>query len=67
MQVGLVGYIVLYTQVHAGAAYVGAILAAMGVYPTIAVILAWAGGNAGGSLKRGVALAMVIGISNLGG
>lgn len=65
--VSLVGYIVLYTQTSPGASYAGAVLAAVGVYPTIAVDLAWASSNAGGDLKRGVVLAMVIGIGNLGG
>lgn len=65
--VSLIGYIVLYTQTAPGKAYVGAILAAVGVFPTIAVDLAWAGGNAGGDVKRGVVIAMVIGIGNLGG
>ncbi|KAG1821029.1 uncharacterized protein BJ212DRAFT_1297483 [Suillus subaureus] len=41
-------------------------LAAAGNYPTVLVILTWAGSNAGGDLKRGVVLAMVIGINNLG-
>jgi hypothetical protein len=63
----MVGYIILYTQTKPGPAYVGTVLAAMGVFPTIAVDLAWAGGNAGGSMKRGVVIAMVIGIGNLGG
>jgi hypothetical protein len=65
--VSLVGYIVLYTQTGPGASYVGAVLAAVGVFPTIAVDLAWAGSNAGGDMKRGVVLAMVIGLGNLGG
>ncbi|KAH7888879.1 major facilitator superfamily domain-containing protein [Phlebopus sp. FC_14] len=65
--VSLVGYIVLYTQSGAGASYAGAVLACVGVYPTIAVDLAWAGSNAGGDLKRGVVIAMVIGLGNLGG
>ncbi|TFY79899.1 hypothetical protein EWM64_g4113 [Hericium alpestre] len=65
--VSLIGYIVLYTQEAPGAGYAGAVIACMGVYPTIAVNLAWAGGNAGGALKRGVVIAMVIGIGNLGG
>jgi MFS family permease len=51
--VSLIGYIVLYTQTRPGAAYAGAVLAAMGVYPTIAVDLAWAGGNAGGDVRKG--------------
>ncbi|KAF9237555.1 MFS general substrate transporter [Melanogaster broomeanus] len=65
--VSLVGYIVLYTQSNASASYAGTVLAAVGVYPTIAVDLAWAGSNAGGDMKRGVVIAMVIGLGNLGG
>ncbi|KAG1866133.1 MFS general substrate transporter [Suillus subluteus] len=65
--VSLVGYILLYCSVQAGPSYVGACLAAAGDYPTVAVALAWAGSNAGGDLKRGVVLAMVIGFGNLGG
>lgn len=65
--VSLVGYILLYCSVRAGPSYFGACLAAAGVYPTVAIVLAWAGSNAGGDLKRGVVLAMVIGIGNLGG
>lgn len=52
---------------HAGVAYAGAVIAACGVFPSIAVVLAWAGGSAGGEVKRGVAIAMTIGIANLGG
>ena len=65
--VSMIGYIVAYVTSEPGPGYAAAIIAATGVYPTIAVILAWAGGNAGGDLKRGVVLAMVIGIGNLGG
>lgn len=65
--VSLVGYIVLYTQHSASASYAGTVLAAVGVFPTIAVDLAWSSSNAGGDTKRGVVLAMVIGLGNLGG
>lgn len=65
--VSLVGYIVLYTQSGSAASYAGAVLAAVGVFPTIAVDLAWASSNAGGDIKRGVVVAMVIGLGNLGG
>ncbi|KAG1896882.1 major facilitator superfamily domain-containing protein [Suillus fuscotomentosus] len=64
--VSLVGYILLYCSVRAGPSYVGVCLAATGYYPTIPIIMAWTGSNAGGDLKRGVVLAMV-GFSNLGG
>ncbi|KAF8199780.1 major facilitator superfamily domain-containing protein [Mycena galopus ATCC 62051] len=50
-----------------GAGYAGAVLSAVGVYPTIAVNLAWAGSIAGGDVRRGVVIAMVIGLGNLGG
>ncbi|KAG2369022.1 major facilitator superfamily domain-containing protein [Suillus spraguei] len=63
----LVGYIMLYCSIRAGPSYAGACLAAAGTYPTIPIILAWAGSNAGGDLKRAVVLAMVIGLGNLGG
>jgi hypothetical protein len=63
----MTGYILLYCDGRAGPSYAGACLAAIGIYPTIAVDLAWAGSNAGGDLKRGVVIAMVIGIGNLGG
>ncbi|KZP18735.1 MFS general substrate transporter [Athelia psychrophila] len=65
--VSLVGYIVLYNTDKPGVGYVGAVLATVGVFPTIAVNLAWAGGNAGGDMKRGVVIGMVIGVGNLGG
>ncbi|KAF7357691.1 hypothetical protein MVEN_00814800 [Mycena venus] len=65
--VALVGYIVLYATKSPGAGYAGAVLSAVGVYPTIAVDLAWAGSIAGGDVRRGVVIAMVIGIGNLGG
>ncbi|KAJ3568006.1 hypothetical protein NP233_g5997 [Leucocoprinus birnbaumii] len=65
--VSLVGYIILYVQNRAGVSYFGAILAAVGVYPTIAVALAWVGSAAGGDTNKGVTLALVIGVGNLGG
>ncbi|KAJ8584568.1 MFS general substrate transporter [Rhizopogon salebrosus TDB-379] len=65
--VSMVGYILLYCDGRAGPSYIGACLCAIGIYPTIAVDLAWVGSNAGGDFKRGVAIAMVIGMGNLGG
>ncbi|KAI0032908.1 MFS general substrate transporter [Vararia minispora EC-137] len=65
--VSMVGYIIAYTTSKPGPGYAAVIIAAIGVYPTVAVILAWAGGNAGGDMKRGVVIAMVIGFGNLGG
>jgi len=64
--VSLVGYILLYCNAQAGPSYVGACLAA-GIFSTVAVDLAWMISNAGGDLKRGVVIAMVVGFGNLGG
>ena len=67
--VAIVGYAILYATPHTrpGQSYAGTVIAACGVFPSIAVVLAWTGGNAGGDIKRGVSLAMTIGIANLGG
>ena len=65
--ISLVGYIILISQDTVAGSYVGAVLAATGVYPCVPVTLAWAGSNAGGDMRRGVTLAMVIGMGNLGG
>ncbi|KAL7277633.1 hypothetical protein ACG7TL_008560 [Trametes sanguinea] len=63
----LIGYVVLYATKSPGAGYAGTVLAALGLFPSVACILAWAGGNIGGEVKRGVVIAMVIGFGNLGG
>lgn len=65
--VSIVGFAVLFGTSSPGAGYAGAMIAAAGLFPNIACILVWAGGNAGGDIKRGVVIAMVIGIGNLGG
>ena len=65
--VSMIGYVIAYVTTKPGPGYVAAIIAASGVFSTIAVNIAWAGGNAGGDLKRGVSLAIIIGIGNLGG
>jgi len=65
--VSMIGYIIAYVTSTPGPGYAAAIIAASGAYPTIAVNIAWAGGNAGGGMKRGVVLAMIVGIGNLGG
>lgn len=65
----IAGYAILYAAPanKPGLSYAGMIIVAIGGFPTIPVILAWAGGNAGGDIKRGVTIAMIVGISNLGG
>ncbi|KAM5541470.1 hypothetical protein V8D89_005024 [Ganoderma adspersum] len=63
----LVGYVVLFATKSAGAGYAGTMVAACGLFPGIALTLAWTGGNTGGDVKKAVVIAMVIGVSNLGG
>ncbi|KAG6376976.1 major facilitator superfamily domain-containing protein [Boletus reticuloceps] len=65
--VGLIGIIVLYTQVQPGVGLLGVVLAALGIVPCVPVVLAWVSSNAGGDIKRGVAIAIVNGLGNLGG
>ncbi|KAI0739493.1 MFS general substrate transporter [Daedaleopsis nitida] len=63
----LAGYVVLFASTGPGAGYAGTMVAASGLFPAVACVLAWAGGNVGGEVKRGVVIAMVIGLGNLGG
>jgi len=65
--VAIIGYTILITETRPGVAYVGTIIAAAGIFPTIAVNLAWAGSAAGGDVRKGVTFAMVIGLGNFGG
>jgi hypothetical protein len=39
----------------------------LGIFPTVPLVAAWNSNNIGGSLKRGVGIAMQVGIGNLGG
>ena len=65
--ISLIGYIIAYTTTAPGPGYAAAVIAAMGVYPCIPLIVTWAGSNAGGDVKRGVVIAMVVCTGNLGG
>ena len=47
--------------------YAGTFLAASGIYPNVPQGVAWNGNNIGGSVKRGVGIAMHVGFGNLGG
>lgn len=52
---------------NAGVRYFGCFLLASGIYPNVPQGVAWNGNNIGGSLKRGVGIAMHVGFGNLGG
>lgn len=64
---GILGYILLIAVPVTGAQYVGTILAACGVYPSIPIMVMWNGNNIGGSTKRSIGMAIQIGLGNSGG
>ena len=49
-----------------GPSYTGVFFAAGGIYPSVALVLAWPANNVSGQTKRAVANAMQIMIGNLG-
>lgn len=63
----IIGYILLIATKVPAAQYIGTFLAACGVYPMIPIMVMWNGNNIGGSVKRGVGIAMQIGFGNCGG
>ncbi|KAH9046081.1 hypothetical protein EDB84DRAFT_1468229 [Lactarius hengduanensis] len=65
--ISMIGYVVAYTTSKPGPGYAATVIAASGAFPNVAISLVWAGSNAGGHTKRGVVLALVIGLGNLGG
>ena len=63
----IIGYIILLsTSKKPGLSYFGTILAAAGIYPATAIVLAWPANNVSGQTKRATANAMQISIGNLG-
>ncbi|KAK4172759.1 putative high-affinity nicotinic acid transporter [Triangularia setosa] len=67
MIMAIVGLICLIATANAGVRYLGCFLLASGIYPNVPQGVAWNGNNIGGSLKRGVGIAMHVGFGNLGG
>jgi hypothetical protein len=64
--IAIIGYIILLSQNDPGVSYFGTILAAAGIYPATALVLAWPASNVSGQTKRAIANAMQISIGNLG-
>lgn len=66
----IIGYIILLTNEHPskkpGVSYVGTFFAAMGIYPSVALVLSWPAINVSGQTKRATANAMQISIGNCG-
>jgi len=65
--VGLVGFIVLYTQTSPSTSLVGIVLGVMGIFSSVHLAMAWATTNVGGEVKRSVAIAIISGFGHLGG
>jgi len=57
----IIGFIMLIATDNNNVKYAGTFFAAMGIYPNVPQGVAWNGNNIGGSLKRGVGVAMHVG------
>lgn len=68
--VAIIGYIILLANTnpkkHPGVSYAGTFFAAIGIYPSVALVLCWPAINVSGQTKRATANAMQISIGNLG-
>ena len=62
----IVGYILLLSDPRPGVSYLGTIFAAMGIYPSVALVLSWPAINVSGQTKRAIANALQISIGNCG-
>lgn len=60
----IIGYIILLSTTTPGAKYTGMFFAAGGIYPSVALVLAWPANNISGQTKRAVAGGMQIMIGN---
>jgi sugar phosphate permease len=63
----IIGFAMLASSGKASIQYTGTFFAACGIYPLVPMGVAWNGNNIGGSVKRGVGIAMHVGFGNLGG
>jgi hypothetical protein len=63
----IVGWAMLISSGRPAIQYTGTFFACAGIFPLVPMGVAWNGNNIGGSLKRGVGIAMHVGFGNLGG
>jgi hypothetical protein len=63
----IIGFAVLLAAKNAKYRYVGTFFACTGVYSTVPVLVSWASNNTGGDIKKGVRIALMVGLGNLGG
>lgn len=62
----IIGYVMLLSDTRPGVSYTGTVFAAAGIYPSVALVLAWPAINVSGQTKRAIANALQISIGNLG-
>ncbi|TVY23280.1 putative transporter [Lachnellula hyalina] len=65
--IAIIGFVLLIATGKPHVQYAGTFFATSGIYCLFPMVLSWNGNNIGGSLKRGVGIAMQVGIGNLGG
>ncbi|KAF1814745.1 major facilitator superfamily transporter [Eremomyces bilateralis CBS 781.70] len=65
--VAMIGFVMQIATQNPSVKYAGTFFVASGIYPNVPQGVAWNGNNIGGSLKRGVGIAMHVGFGNLGG
>ena len=65
--IGIIGFVMLLSTGNPGVQYAGTFFAASGIFPLVPMGVAWNSNNIGGSLKRGVGIAMHVGFGNIGG
>ncbi|TVY38907.1 putative transporter [Lachnellula occidentalis] len=63
----ILGFVLLIATGKPHVQYAGTFFASSGIYCLVPMVVSWNGNNVGGSLKRGVGIAVQIGIGNLGG
>ncbi|KAB5517365.1 high-affinity nicotinic acid transporter [Coniochaeta sp. 2T2.1] len=63
----MIGSAMLIASNKTSVKYAGCFFLCTGIYPNVPQGVAWNGNNIGGSLKRGVGIAMHVGFGNLGG
>lgn len=58
---GIVGLIMVVASLNYHVKYAGCVFAALGIYAAVPQGVAWTSANAGGTTKRGVAIALHVG------
>lgn len=64
--VGAIGFLLLIATNIPGVQYTGLFLAAAGGYPLIPLVVSFGANNCGGSLKKGIATAIIVSVGNAG-